>query len=121
MTRTSRTTRSRAPSNTPRRPQRPRKPRTEPAPTAPAERTAEEPRRGRREAATRPLWWLQGQRVDGTWISCYCTENEQRARYWLRLVIERGDEDPANIKEGLHEFEDFRIKLLGEEEDDAAE
>lgn len=103
-----------APSEAPLRPEKARKTATQEVAQQAVRRPAKAPPGPRLE----PLVWLEGQRDDGTWTGLYCTRNEQQAKAWYRLIIERGDDHPDIIKDGLHVYEDFRIKREG---DDAAE
>lgn len=102
-----------APRDTPKRPEKARKTATQEV----AQQAARRPAKAAPGPHSEPLVWLEGQREDGMWIGLYCTRNEQQAKAWYRLIIERGDEHPDIIKDGLHVYEDFRIKR----DDDAAE
>ena len=63
-----------------------------------------------------PLHWLEGQREDGTWVPLYCSRRKAMVKAWYRLVIELDDDHPRIVKEGLDNYEDFRVKS----EDDGA-
>lgn len=57
-----------------------------------------------------PFYWVEGQRADGVWQPLYCTSKRHVAKLWFNSIISKDEDDPEYRKEGLDNFEDFRVR-----------